>query len=1308
MKRLFLSVVLAASLTAAPLAYAAPTSPPINDPLTDTLELWSSIAEALSSVGRDLASAFTSLELAVNKSAGNSSAQEPATPAVAVASFGPQQGEPATTSPQTLPPSTASATTTIVNYITSPIERVIDEEPLASNDFVTQEQLTAAIFAVSQQLAPEQTELLPQWVAADGNPTVPYAAENNITNLSGVTISNATISGGSVPSSSLTGTIANAIDTATGEIDTLSGAGLVYTAATTTNATSTNLFASNLAASALSVSGTTTLPILDLSSLNCSTFGNGGKLTTDAFGNVTCAADQGGSGSTIGGSDMEVQFNSGGSFQGSSSFTFASSTDRLTVTNASTTNVTASYASSTNLVVGNATSTNFFASLANLTTGIIGSLSGSQLTYTAASTTNFSDTGTAYFGATATSSFNNAGQLTLANLASAVLGVNSSGQVVATTTIGTNLLTGTLGTINGASLSAGGTITITAASSTLLANNNTWTGLQQFANASSTFETDSTLWLPNTTSVLLKTTGSGQVATAIAGIDYQVPITASYPISFSGNNLSLVFGTTTANTFSQLQTLSGGASTTNLSASGEGYFATASTTNLTVSGSPSGFLQTNAQGIVSATSTFSAGSIFGTLPVGNGGTGSTTLTGILKGNGTGAIQTAVGGTDYEFPLTFSTGLNRTGNTITTTGVLLLGSGYATTTGTTITLSTTTQSFSGLTIAQQITSPNGSDILFTPTISGTLSNAGLAHSTIVLNGITLTLGDSGDAITAASSTLLANNNSWTGLQQFQNASTTLFSAYGPAYFGATATSTFTSTGALNLAGLGTFTSGFVSQASSTVVGNLTLTGTLSAQAGSFTGTTGTTTIASGQGFTVGGSQFVVQQGSGNVGIGTTSPSYPLDVTGTIHVTQTSGNGLSFTGINPYISSNDYLNFYATHDLVFAPGNTESMRIVGSTGNVYMGYTSESNPGELNLQFNSNTAQGLTITNSNGSSFNGHYLLFNNSSNSPIGSVSENNTFVTYNTTSDRRLKQNIATTTAGLATLMQIPVDDFDFINDPTHTQVQGFIAQSLYSIYPEAVTTNGDNGIVPLGPTSTPWEVDYGRITPLIVSAVQDIASISSTFEQNLIAWLGNTENGIAKLFANQVDTQELCLNNSPDDPNPVCVTKTQLAALLSQTASAQTPKSVASSTPQNPTPTSPESVSSATSSASQSATSAGNAATGDSPPQIQINGDNPAIIQVGATYNDLGATIAGPQQDLNLGIKIFVNGVQMSAVQLDTSATATDTIDYVATDQNGLTSTSTRTIIVEAAQTPSIVRLDNSVSTTTPQGAATTTASTS
>jgi hypothetical protein len=38
-------------------------------------------------------------------------------------------------------------------------------------------------------------------------------------------------------------------------------------------------------------------------------------------------------------------------------------------------------------------------------------------------------------------------------------------------------------------------------------------------------------------------------------------------------------------------------------------------------------------------------------------------------------------------------------------------------------------------------------------------------------------------------------------------------------------------------------------------------------------------------------------------------------------------------------------------------------------------------------------------------------------------------------------------------------------------------------------------------------------------------------------------------------------------------------------------------------------------------------------------NGNNPAVIQVGATYPDLGATITGPQAELNLGITTYVNG---------------------------------------------------------------------
>jgi hypothetical protein len=63
--------------------------------------------------------------------------------------------------------------------------------------------------------------------------------------------------------------------------------------------------------------------------------------------------------------------------------------------------------------------------------------------------------------------------------------------------------------------------------------------------------------------------------------------------------------------------------------------------------------------------------VTGTLPVANGGTGATTLTGIVKGSGTNALTTAVAGTDYQAPITLTT----------------TGTGAATLSGTTLTIPT---------------------------------------------------------------------------------------------------------------------------------------------------------------------------------------------------------------------------------------------------------------------------------------------------------------------------------------------------------------------------------------------------------------------------------------------------------------------------------------------------------------------------------------------------------------------------------------------------------------------------------------------
>jgi len=91
-------------------------------------------------------------------------------------------------------------------------------------------------------------------------------------------------------------------------------------------------------------------------------------------------------------------------------------------------------------------------------------------------------------------------------------------------------------------------------------------------------------------------------------------------------------------------------------------------------------------------------------------------------------------------------------------------------------------------------------------------------------------------------------------------------------------------------------------------------------------------------------------------------------------------------------------------------------------------------------------------------------------------------------------------------------------------------------------------------------------------------------------------------------------------------------------------------------------------------------------PPTITINGANPAVITVGDSCADLGATVSdtgrGQAGNTNLGYQTFLNGTLVSNIVIDTSEPATDTIDYVATDTAGLTATSTRTVLIEPAAT--------------------------
>ena len=98
---------------------------------------------------------------------------------------------------------------------------------------------------------------------------------------------------------------------------------------------------------------------------------------------------------------------------------------------------------------------------------------------------------------------------------------------------------------------------------------------------------------------------------------------------------------------------------------------------------------------------------------------------------------------------------------------------------------------------------------------------------------------------------------------------------------------------------------------------------------------------------------------------------------------------------------------------------------------------------------------------------------------IASITRTAGGVSYNTTSDVRLKENIKPTHYGVSDQMKIQVKDYNFIADKK-TPNTGFIAQQLYEIFPDAVTVGGKDA------KTNPWAVDYGKVTPLLVKAIQD------------------------------------------------------------------------------------------------------------------------------------------------------------------------------------------------------------------------------
>lgn len=86
-------------------------------------------------------------------------------------------------------------------------------------------------------------------------------------------------------------------------------------------------------------------------------------------------------------------------------------------------------------------------------------------------------------------------------------------------------------------------------------------------------------------------------------------------------------------------------------------------------------------------------------------------------------------------------------------------------------------------------------------------------------------------------------------------------------------------------------------------------------------------------------------------------------------------------------------------------------------------------------------------------------------------------------------------------------------------------------------------------------------------------------------------------------------------------------------------------------------------------------------PPRLTILGENPAYVEVGEAYTDLGATV-DDDSDRNLTISVFVNELAVETVMLNTSSAATYYIEYRTMDSAGEEDTAVRKVhVVEAEQ---------------------------
>jgi len=258
-------------------------------------------------------------------------------------------------------------------------------------------------------------------------------------------------------------------------------------------------------------------------------------------------------------------------------------------------------------------------------------------------------------------------------------------------------------------------------------------------------------------------------------------------------------------------------------------------------------------------------------------------------------------------------------------------------------------------------------------------------------------------------------------------------------------------------------------------------------------------------------------SGNVGIGTTSPSYKLDVNGQARVSTgltlsaatsslystdgtlsyySSGNGVYLNGTNSgwlalqasgsqatYIQLNG--TSYSTPNIIqFITASNERMRI-DSSGNLLLGTTSAID-GAYIMSVKVRNATGGIITQPGSDNYTA--LGFNNASGVSKGSITVSSTATAYNSASDYRLKDNIVPMTGALSRVASLKPVTYTWKADGS--SAEGFIAHELAEVCPHAVT--GEKDAVDADGKPIYQGIDTSFLVATLTAAIQELNTLVS------------------------------------------------------------------------------------------------------------------------------------------------------------------------------------------------------------------------